>query len=191
MRTVLILGAIGVLAAAADPVPAYAGTPGHGRTGGSLGRGGLEGHMRRGGSHSEPLGIPFAILLVEARSALLPGEPGPNSAAPAMPTSGQVVGGQEYGVAGPMAFPANHPPAHVVVPVGREDSVMTQPAAPGGATASSPTDSDQASAATAQPNPTASPSSPRPPGAAGPGRPVAGWSSPGLPGPGRPASPRR
>ena len=37
--------------------------------------------------------------------------------------------------------------------------------------------------------PRVSPWSPRPPGAAGPGRRVSGWSGPGLPGPGRPAEP--
>jgi len=57
--------------------------------------------------------------------------------------------------------------------------LIPSPAAPSAA------DSDEAGAATAQPNPPVSPSS-RPPGAAGPGRPASRWFVPGRPGPGRP-----
>ena len=105
---------------------------------------------------------------------------------PGMPEGGGLgVGGPEHMIAGHPVGPAIHPLTHVAVRVERGEAVIPQPTAPGAA------ESDQAGAATAQPNPpTASPLPPRPPGAAGPGRPVSGWSGPGLPGPGRPASPR-
>jgi hypothetical protein len=95
-----------------------------------------------------------------------------------------VVGGPEHLIAGHLVGPTIHPLTHVAVRFEAGEAVNPQPTVPGAA------ESDQAGAATAEPDPTASPLPPRPPGAAGPGRPVSGWSSPGLPGPGRPASPR-
>jgi hypothetical protein len=185
MRGLLILGGIGILSAAAWSVTAGEGASGQRSAHGASGHGGLEGHVRHGGGHAGHTGM-FWPTQQEARPRLLfAGESEPRIAALGMPTGGLMVGGAEHVIEGHLVGPAIHPHAHVVVRVEWEEAVIPQPPAP------IAVESDQAGAATAQPNPlTASPLQPRPPGAAGPGRPVSGWSSPGLPGPGRPASSR-
>jgi len=186
MRDLLILGGIGFLSTVAWIVTADAGDSGQGSMHGSSAHGGshstFAGHMRHGGGYAG--GHVFFSTQPETRSTLFAGEPEPGPAAPGMPMGGLVVGGPEHMIAGHLVGPAIHPLAHVAERVERGEAVIPQPTAPSAA------ESDQAGAATVQPNPTASPLPPRPPGAAGPGRPVSGWSSPGLPGPGRPASPR-
>jgi len=181
MRNLLILGGIGILSTAAWTVTADDGASWYGPKHVRPGHGGLEYHMRHGGGH-------FAIagqlgMFFPTPPGLFPweSEPGP---APGMPTGGLVGGRPEHMIAGHLVGPAIHPHTHVTVLVERGEAVIPQPIAPSAA------ESDQAGAATAQPNPTASPLLPRPPGTAGPGRPVSGWSSPGLPGPGRRPSPR-
>jgi hypothetical protein len=177
MRGLLILGGVGILSAAAWTATADAGGHGHGSTHGPHGHGGLEGHMRHGGGHAPHAGM--GLL-----TAYLLGELEAGHAAPEILTAGPMVGGPEHRVEGHQAGPAIHPLAHVPLRVERGEAVIPQPTAPGAA------EPDQEGAATAQPNPAASPWLPRPPGTAGPGRPVSGRSGPGLPGPGRPASPR-
>ncbi len=180
MRRLLILGGIAILSTAAWKVTADDGASSYGKVHVRPGHGGLEYHMRHGGGHfaiSGQLGMYFPTPL-----ELFPweSEPGP---APGIPTGGLVVGGPERVVAGHLMGPASHPHTHVTVQIERGEAVIAQPTAPSAA------ESDQTVAATAQPYPTASPLQTRPPGAAGPGRPVSGLSSPGMPGPGRPASP--
>jgi hypothetical protein len=183
MRDLLILGGIGILSASAWVLTADAGTPGHGLMHGPPGHGGLGGHMRHHGGHAGHMGTFFPETLWQ----LFPGEPELGLAAPGIPTVGLVEGGPGHMIPEHPAHPATHPLAHVAV---RGEVVIPQPKAPGGPAAPAGSESDEAGAATVQPNPTTSPSSPRPPGAAGPGRPVSGWSGPGRPGPGRPANPR-
>jgi hypothetical protein len=180
MRDLLILGGIGILSTAAWIVTAGADDSGHGSMHGSAGHGGshgsFEGRMRHRAvypGHFQP----------EMRE-LFAGQPEPGPAAPGMPMGGLVVGGPDHLIAGHLVGPAIHPLTHVAVRFEGGEAVNPQPTAPSAA------DSDRAAAATVQPDPTVSPLPPRPPGAAGPGRPVSGWSSPGLPGPGRPASPQ-
>jgi hypothetical protein len=93
------------------------------------------------------------------------------------------VGGPGPMMPGLTESPVHPPLAHVVAPVEARETMTPQPPAPGG------TDLDQSGAAV-RPNPTVGPVSARPPGAAGPGRPVSGLLGPGLPAPGRPARPR-
>ena len=181
MRGLLILGGIGFLSTAAWTATADDGASWYGSKHPRPGHGGLEYHMRHGGGHFATAGqlgmfFPTSPELFTWESAPSP--------APGMPTGGLVGGRPEHMVAGHPVGPAIHPLIHVTVLVERGEAVIPQPTAPSAA------ESDQAGAATAQPNPTASPLPPPPPGAAGPGQPMSGWSSPGLPGPGRPASPR-
>jgi hypothetical protein len=184
MRDLLILGGIGILSTAVWMVTADAGDSGHGSMHGSAGHGGnhsgFEGPMRHRAGYYGPMGTGFQPEMRE----LFAGEPEPGPAAPGMPMGGLVVGGPEHLIAGHLVGPTIHPLTHVAVRFEGGEAVNPQPTVPSAA------ESDQAGAATVQPDPTASPLPPRPPGAAGPGRPVSGWSSPGLPGPGRPASPR-
>jgi hypothetical protein len=183
MRNLLILGGIGILSTAAWTVIADDGASGYGSKHARPGHGGLEYHMRHGGGHFATAGQLGMFFPTPPELFTWESEPGP---APGMPTGGLMAGRSEHMIAGHPVGPAIHPLVHVTVQVERGKAVIPQPTAPSAA------ESDRAGAATAmaQPNPTASPSQPRPPGAAGPGRPVSGWFSPGLPGPGRPASPR-
>jgi len=186
MRDLLILGGVGVLSAAAWIVTAGTGALAqdqggvHGPAGrGGTHSGGFEGHMKHRTGYPGLIGTGF-----QPEMRQLFGEPEPGPAAPIMLMGDLLGGGPEHMVAGHPVGSAIHPLTHVVVRDEGGEAVVPQPIVPSAA------DSDQAGAATAQPDPTASPLPPRPPGTAGPGRPVSGWSSPGLPGPGRPASPR-
>jgi hypothetical protein len=183
MRDLLILRGIGILSTAACIVSVDIGASGQERTHGAAARGGghgtFEGQMKHRAGYPMHLGIGF-----QPEMRHLFGEPETGPAAPGMPMGDLGLGGPEHMVAGHLVGPAIHALTHVPVRVEGEEAVVPQPTAPSAA------ESDQAGAATAQPDPTASPLPPRPPGAAGPGRPVSGWSSPGLPGPGRPPSPR-
>jgi len=193
MRDLLIVVGIGVWIAAAWPAMLVAAAHGHGSGHGSGGHGshgshgeeGLEGTMRYRGFHSEHMGILFPTLL-EAPWLFFPGEPQTGPAAP------ELIGGSATAGGGSEHLTASHPAGraghlHAAAPVrhmrGDVFSPQSTPASAG--------ESDEAGAATVQPNAAASPSATRPPGAAGPGRRVSGQSGPGLPGPGRPASSRR
>src|SRR5579883_1468524 len=181
MRDLRILGGLGLLSAAVWSVTAAAAAAGPGGGhGGSHGHAGRESPMRPGGGHSEIIIWLFLPSQLETRSRLFPGEPEPGPAPPGLLLGGLGAGGPEPPLADHRAGPAIHSHAHVAVRVERGEAVIPQP------TASVLDGSDQAGAATAQPNPTANPGSPRPPGAGGPGRPVLGRSGPGRPGPGRP-----
>jgi len=186
MRDKLNLCGIGILSAAAWTVTTGEGASGHGSTHGSSRHGGHAGHMQHGGGHAEHMGIFFPSELAHQVMEHVAGEPGPGPANLGMPMGGQVVGEPEHMIASHLVGPAIHALAHVAARVEPGEVVIPQP------TAANDAQSDQAGAATAQPNPpTANPLPPRPPGAIGPGRPVSGQSSPGLPGPGRLLSPRR
>ena len=182
MRNLLILGGIGILSTAAWTVIADDGASGYGKMHARPGHSGLEYHMRHGGGHFAIAGQLGMFFPTPPELFTWESEPGP---APGMPTGGLVVGGPEHRIAGHLVGPAIHPLTHVTVLVERGEAVIPQHLAPGAG------ESDEVGAATAQPDPTGSPLPARPPGAAGPGRPVSGWSSPRLPGPGRPPSPRR
>jgi hypothetical protein len=185
MRELRILCVIGIVCAAAWTVSAGEGASGHGgATHGSPGHGSFAGHMMMpGGCHPEHMGIFFPSEPTHQFMALIAGEPGPGPAYLGMPIGGVVVGGPEHTIAGHPVGPATHPLAHVAARVEAGEAAIPQPTAPGDA------ESDWAGASTTQPNPPiASPLPSRPPGAAGPGRRMSGWSSPGLPGPGRPPS---
>jgi hypothetical protein len=185
MRDLLILCRIGILSAAAWTVTAGEAASGHGSMHGSPGHGGPGGHMRHGDGHAEHMGIFFPSEPAHQFMSLVAGELGPGPAYLGMPMGGVVAGGPEHMIAGHLVGLAIHPLAHVAARVEPGEAVIPQPTAPGDA------QSDQAGAATAQPNPpAANPLPPRLPGAFGPGRRVSGRSSPGLPGPGRPPSPR-
>jgi hypothetical protein len=185
MRNLLIVCGIAIFCAAALTVAAGEGAAGHGSVHGSPGHGRLPGHMRPDRGPAEHMGIFFPTESVHQVMSLLPGEPGPGPTYLGMPAGGLVVGGPEHVIAGHLVGPAIHSLAHVAERVERGEAVVLQQTGPGAA------DSDQAGAATAQPNPpTASPTPARPPGAAGPGRRVSGPSGPGRPGPGRPPTPR-
>ncbi len=179
MREMLILGGIGFLSTAAWTATLGAGGPGHGHGSahGSHGQGGLECHVRRGGGHTEPFWMFFPPELYRA-------QPEPSLAAPELLTGGLAVGGPAHLIAGHLAGPAMHPHAHVAMRIESGEPLNEL------STPFSGSESNEEGAATVQPNPIASPLSPQPPGAAGPGRPVTGWSGPGLPGPGRPERPR-
>jgi hypothetical protein len=143
------------------------------------------GHMSDGGSHYEHMGIFFPTLPAHQIVDHLAGEPGAGPAFLAISTGGLAVGGPEHMIASHLAGPPVHPVAHTAAHLDAGETGI-QPS-----TVPSADESSQAGAATAQPNPpAASPLRPRPPGAAGPGRPMFGWSGPGQPGPGRPPSPR-
>jgi hypothetical protein len=88
------------------------------------------------------------------------------------------AGGPGPMITGHIVGPAIHYPAHVVVRAEQSEVVTLQAPAPGGA----------GTAAAAPADSTAGLALPRPPGVAGPGRRVSGWSGPGLPGPGRVSS---
>jgi hypothetical protein len=185
MRGMLFVCGIGILSAAAWTVTAGEGASGHGSMHGSAGRGGSASHMRLGG-HCEHMGIFFRSEPAHQLMELVAGEPGPGPAYLGGPMGGLVVGGPEHMIAGHLVGQAVQALAHVAARVEPGESVNSQLSSAGD------TQSDQAGAATAQPNPpTANPLPPRPPGATGPGRPVSGSSGPGLPGPGRRPSVRR
>jgi hypothetical protein len=185
MRDLMILSGIGILSAAAWTVTAGEGASGHGSVHGSPVHGGLTGHMKHGGGHAEHMGVFFPSAAAHQITSVVAGEAGPGPAFLGMPIGGVVVGGPEHMIAGHLVGLAIHPLAHVAARVEPGEAVIPQPTVPGD------TQSDQAGAATAQPNPpVANPLPPRPPGAAGPGRRVFGWSGPGRPGPGRLPSPR-
>jgi hypothetical protein len=179
MRDLLILGGIAILSAAAWKETADAGGHGHGAAHGPgpHGHGGLVGHMRHGEAHREEVGI-------VSSTAILLRQPVPGPVAIEMITERLTVGAPEHMVAGHRESPAVHPVAHVPLRAEPGKAVIPQPTAPAVA------DSEQEGTPTAQPNPDVIPWSPRPPGAAGPGRPVSGQSGPGQPGPGRRPSPR-
>ena len=184
MRDLVIRFSIGILSMAAWTVTADEGASVQGSAHGSASHGGHGGSMRHGGGHAGHSGMFWPVGL-EARPRLLFAEEvGPRPTALGMPTGGLMIGGPEHLIVGHLLAPAIHPLAHVMVWVDRGQVVIPQPTAP------SAGELDEPGGATAQPNPTATPLQPRPPGAAGPGRPMSGQSSPGLPGPGRPTSPR-
>ena len=186
MRNMVILSRVGILLIAAWTVTsgaqAQTQTPGSGREG--YAPGGLEYrivHIRR---HAGRFTHTFFASENETVPYLFIGEPRAGTTAPHLLVGGGVVGGAEHMTAGHhLAGRAGHPVSHIPLQGERGETLAPQVEAVGG------DESDQGAAATDQPDPTANPSSQRPPGAAGPGRPVAGWSGPGLPGPGRPASP--
>ncbi len=175
MRGLLILGGLVILSAAAWTGTADAGGGGHGSGHGGHGHGGLEGRMTRGAGHVDLVGI---LLSTEFWHE----EAGPGPVAPEMFSGGVMVDGSEHVVADHLEGPAIHPMAHIPLRLEGGAVSIPQPTEPGGA------GSGHDDAATAQPYPAVSPWLPRPPGAAGPGRRVSGWSGPGRPGPGRPAS---
>jgi hypothetical protein len=184
MRSLLILGGMGILSTAAWSVTTGEGTSGQRSGHGARGHGAPEVHIKHGGGHpghpgifcpTEPETLPWLLIIWEAEL---------RNAALGMPARGLMMGGPEHLFEGHLVGPATNPSMHTVLRGVGGQVVIAQPPAP------SAIESDQDGAATAQPDPTASPSQARPPGAAGPGRPVPGWSGPGRPGPGRLASPR-
>jgi hypothetical protein len=185
MRDLLILGGIAIMSIAAWIATAGANDFEQGHVHGPGGRGGTHAsgsgtHMKHDVRHPGSLGLAF---LPETRQ-LFAGQPEPAPPAPGMLIGDLGIGGPDHLIPGHLVAPAIHPLTHLAVRFEGGEAVNPQPATP------SAGDADQAGAATAQPDPTSSPLPPRPPGAAGPGRPVSGWSSPGLPGPGRPAIPQ-
>lgn len=220
IHDLLILGGIGLLSAAAWAASAGAGME-HGSRG-SHGEAGLEeGSERRFWVRGEYRGNAFP-LSEEVESFLFPGEPQLSLAPPDTFPGGEGEGTPQFLIPadheGPLSHlipghhpgPADHHHAHVVVPVHAGQAEIPQhPAHTGGesddagaATAQpDPTASlpyrvparrrDDGGAATAQPNPTATPAFQFPPGATGPGRRMSGWPGPGRPGPGRRTRPRR
>jgi hypothetical protein len=183
MRNHLIVGRVGILSMAAWTMTLDARAQGHGSGHDTYVQGGLEYRIVHISRHAGRFGHTFFATEPETVPYLFIGAPGLGSAALGTFTGGAVVGGEEHVTARHLTGPAGHSLAHVVVQDERGEPLSPQPEAP------SALGSDQEGAATAQPDPAASPISQRPPGAAGPGRPVAGWSGPGLAGPGRPASP--
>jgi hypothetical protein len=150
-------------------------------------RGGLVGHMKRGGGHAaERMRIFFPVEPAQTFMDQLPGEPGLAPAYVGVLPGGPVVAGAEHMIAAHLMGPPIHQVAHLAHGVERAEDVTSQAAAAAAAA------TDDQRAATAQPNPlTAGPLPSRPPGASGPGLPVSGLWGPGLPGPGRPPSQRR
>jgi hypothetical protein len=189
MRNLLILGGIGILGTAAWTVCGDAAAQGYGSTHGSPAYSSLVVYPRYIQYHTVNIWGIFPIQL-EIQPSLFPGQPELGTAAPGIPAGGVLLAGpgsmvgDHQGVGDHHGGAASHTHAHHVVHGERGRALIPQ------ATAPVAPESDQAGAATAQPNTTASPWSPRPPGAAGPGRRLPGRSGPGLPGPGRPASPR-
>jgi hypothetical protein len=196
----LTLGGVGLLSALAWLASAGAGT-GHGPHG-SHGEGGLEeGSERHFAGHGEFHGFPFPILY-EFYAFLSPGEPDAGPFPPGLFFGGMGEAGQDWltsehheGPAGDLipghhAGPADHHHAHVHRPYlalllhAGQVEIHQQVAQTGG-------DSDDAGAATAQPDPTANPSFQHPPGANGPGRRAFGWLGPGRTGPGERTRPRQ
>jgi hypothetical protein len=118
------------------------------------------------GGHTIHMGILFPVN-TEMRPLLFPGEP------PIGAISGWVMAGLMAGEIGLAA--GAHGFTHILVPHAAvpsdQGTIIAPPAAGTG-------DIDQTGAA-AQPDVSAMPSAARPPGAAGPGRPVSGWSGPG------------
>jgi hypothetical protein len=92
-----------------------------------------------------------------------------------------MLAGPEHLVTVQFAGPPVHPLAHVPPRVERGSGEIPQSAPSGGA-------EPEREGAVAKPTVTSW--APRPPGAAGPGRPVSGRAGPGRPGPGQLASPR-
>jgi hypothetical protein len=185
MRDRLFLVAIGILSTVAWILTADAGRSAQGQTHGSAGRGGthsggFEGPAKHGARHPVNIGLAFQPEMRE----LFAGQPEPAPPAPGMLVGDLGVGGPDHSIAVHLLGPGIHLLTHLAVRFEGGEAVTPQPTVP------SAGDSDQGGAATAQPDPNSSPLPPRPPGAAGPGRPVSAWSSPGLPGPGRPARPR-
>jgi hypothetical protein len=177
MRGLMIVSGLGMLSAAAWAAAADASGHGHGSAHGAHGHGRSEGPMRHGAGHPD-----FVGMMMATHSSIEEREPA--AIAPEMFSGGPVGGGSEHLVGGHPAGSAIHPPVRVPLRVERGSAALPQP------TAAEGTESDHDGAATGPPNPTVSPWSSRPPGAAGPGRPVSGWSGPGRRGPGRPAGPR-
>jgi hypothetical protein len=183
MRNTLLIASVGVLSGAAWPVSLDAGGQVRGSAPGVQQRRlELEVPIRRHAGGGGRTGRMFFALEYETlpnpNAFSVEVEPGP--AGP-----GTIAGGAETGA--PEQFPqhvvstSSHPGEHVSVGIGGE-SVTADSATPGGVV-----DDAGTGAGTAQPNPTANPVFARPPGAAGPGRRISGWSGPGMPGPGRPA----
>jgi hypothetical protein len=135
--------------------------------------------------HTANIGGMIFPVQVQINPSLFPGQPEAGPAAPdlaagdtSMSGAGSMVGDHQ-GFGDHHGGPAFLPHPHVAVHGEHAAALM------GHATAPRAGDSDQAAAASAQPNPAANPFSPRPPGAVGPGRRSAGTAGPGLPGPGQ------
>ncbi len=160
MRDMLILCAIGALSAAAWTATAGEGPSVHGAMHGSPGRGFVTGHMGHSGHHVGSMGIFFPVEPAQQFMQQLPGSSGPAPTHFGMSTTAPAVFEPEHIATAHAVGPAIHPLEHVGAPVEARAAVIPRPAAVGAA------DSDQAGAATAQPNPpTARPSASRPPGA--------------------------
>jgi hypothetical protein len=183
MRKLPILSGVGILSTAAWMVTLDAREQERASGRAAYPQDGLEFRMVHVRRHAGRFGHTFFATELEMVPYLVPGQPEPGSAAPGMFIGGSVLGGTDHTTAGHVVGPTGHPLAHVPVRVEQGEPSIPQPAA------SSAGESDDSGAATAQPDPTDSRMLARPPGAGGPGRPVAGWFGPGLPGPGRPASP--
>jgi hypothetical protein len=184
MRNPLISCGIGILSVATWTVTAGEGASGHGAIHVGAGHRGMPGHTKPGG-HMEQMGIFFPSELAHPFIDRLSGEPGPAPAHVSMPAGSVAAGGPEHMTEGHLVGPVTHPILHVAARVDLGDAANPQ------FTSANDAQTQQDDGATAQPNPpNASRMPTRPPGAAGPGRPVFGRSGPGLPGPGRPPSPR-
>ncbi len=160
MRNLLIVGAVGILSLAAWIVTLVAAAQGRGWAQSSQYRRGLEVQVevRRHGGGGGRSGRMFFATEVETIPLpnLFPGQPLPGPAAPDMFAGGAEMGEPEHVTAERPLGTASHHLAHVPGGVeGREP--YAQSPAPTAA------DSDQAGAATAQPDPTANPSVPHPP----------------------------
>jgi hypothetical protein len=162
-------------------------------TAGASGRGphgpplhwGHAGHMKPGGGHHPgQMGIFFPVEPAHQFMERVAGEPGPGPAFAGRPTLGEAGGGAEHMIGGRLSAPAVRPLAYITARGDHGEDVTPQ------SVPASAAEKDNQGGATAQPNPpTARPWPQRPPGAAGPGRPLSGWWGPGLPGPGRPPTP--
>lgn len=141
------------------------------------------GNMKHDGSHSGHAGT-LCPTPLEAHPRLpFAGESEPRVTGLGVPNAGLILGGQERVIVGHLVGPAIHIREHIIQSVEQAEVPVLRVPAP------VPAGSDHEDRGTAQPTPTASPSQLRPPGAAGPGQPVSGWSEPGRLGPGRVAGP--
>jgi hypothetical protein len=179
MRKPLILVSLGILSAAVWPVSSD--VRAHGGHGSSSHGGhghGSESELRRIENRTLHVGMFVPTQFVTG----VPPEPGPPL--PDLLTGGLAVGSPEHLVEGHLGAPNAHHHAHALLRFEGGQTSRSQPISPRN---TEPAEDDQL---TVQPNRAANPWLPRPPGAAGPGRPVSGSPSPGRRGPGRPVSPR-
>jgi hypothetical protein len=187
MRNLMILAGIGIMSAATWMDSAGQGFQDQDWTHRPHARdyGGLQGPMMRQGAGRYVRVGRHAILVVFPEQ-LIHGGPEFGPVSPDMFAGDLMAGDTEHPVAGPPPAPATHPHpvAHVPLRVEQGGAVIPQPAVPSAAPP------DQREAAIAPPIPAVSPWLPRPPGTAGPGRPISGQPGPGMRGPGRPAPPR-